>query len=149
MTRDIEGFKGLKPFMQRAVILKANGESNASIAQVTSRSVKTIERWFGIDGLLKKPLQQYSEALANEALAEAKVIMRQALPSAIQTLRELATTSTNVSVRQQAARTLAQPSIVAVAKSISPIESTPGSRALSEMLEAELMWATNALRNNE
>lgn len=146
---DIEGFKGLRPFMQRAVVLKANGTHNAIIAEEIGRSIKTVERWFSADGMLRRPLFEYSETLANDALTEAKVIMRQALPSAINTLNELANTSSNASVRQQAAKTLAQPSIAAVAKSMPTTVSSPGSRALSEMIEAELMIATATLRNEQ
>lgn len=133
-----KGFKGLTPFMQQAVVLKAHGTPHVVIADKMGRSVKSVERWFGIEGVLKKPLAEYSEAMANEALTEARVLMRQALPSAIQTLDELARKSTNASVRQQAAKVLAQPSIVAVAKSVPAKTPTASSQLLNEMIDIEI-----------
>lgn len=142
MTRVSEGFQGLLPFMQRAVILKANGASNAEIAKATGRSVKSVERWFSIGGILRRPLAEYSQALADEAWTEAQLLVRQAIPEAIKTLQELSTTSTNAAVRQQAAKTLAQHSIIAIThKTAAQTERSAASRALDEMLETELAAA--------
>lgn len=130
------------PFMQRAVVLKANGASNAEIAEATGRSIKSVERWFSVGGVLRHPLTEYSQALADEAWAEAQLLVRQAIPVAIKTLQELSATSTNAAVRQQAAKTLAQHSIATIThKTATRTERSTASRALDEMLETELAAA--------
>ncbi len=131
-----EGFQGLQPFLQKAVVMKANGESHAAIAKAIGRSVVTVDRYFGTGGVLQSPLLEYRETLGNAALAEAKDLVRILAVEATATLRELSQKPYPAQVRVAASKALAQSLLGRTELLPVPKDKTPGLAAIDDEIEA-------------
>lgn len=61
-------FKSLPETKQKAVILRAQGQTWALIAKEVHVSERTVARWFGPDGSLLEALEEYQEFLAQQKI---------------------------------------------------------------------------------
>ena len=108
-TSELPAFSSLKPYEQRAIVLKANGQTNEVIANQINAEFEltyasaTVATWFWADGRLLQAYQEYNEALADMAVAEAKRKIKKASEAAADALKELMGGEYEGSVRVRAA----------------------------------------------
>lgn len=92
---ELKQFSSLPAPLRDAVILKNAGKTNKYISEALTtehdykKSEDTVRGWFVPGGKLEQALHDYSDALADAALEEAKVIAKRLTKTAILTMGEL------------------------------------------------------------
>jgi hypothetical protein len=111
-TGELPAFSRLKPFQQRAVVLKANGKRTTAITnQINAEfelaySVPTVAEWFYAGGKLEAALVEYQEKLAEMAISEARRLIRRNTLKSAETLVELQDDKYLPMVRMHSAKAL-------------------------------------------
>lgn len=110
--KQLPTFANTKPYEQLAIMLRAEGKTSEEIANTVNAEYKlaykaqSIRQWFMAGGSLEQAYLEYNEALADQAVTEAKLKIKKLSGVAADTLGELMTDKFDGRVRQQAAKTV-------------------------------------------
>ncbi len=112
-TSQLVAFTHVKPFEQRIIILRADGQSYAQLVEVLTKEFH--KRWtesyvrhlFSANGRLYQAYLEYNEALAAASLKEAKLLAQRSSKAAIVTMMELMGKSQEPRIRLDSAKALA------------------------------------------
>lgn len=111
-TKQLPTFSNTKPFEQLAIVLRAEGKDYEDVVNTVNAEYslaykqQSIRQWFMVGGRLEQAYLEYNEAMADQAVAEAKLRIKKLSLSAATTLEELMGNNHAGNVRQQAARTI-------------------------------------------
>lgn len=110
--KQLPTFSTLKPFEQLAVTLKAEGSKYEEIVNTINSEYSlaykqiSVRQWFMAGGRLEQAYLEYNEAMADQAVIEAKLKIKRLSNKAADTLDKLMDDDFDGRVRQQAARTV-------------------------------------------